>query len=354
MTSNNPADYAQLHISISNVDSSSCLACQPGGEFYESGCKRCVQDGVVFSTDTGVEHSYNIAWSNDNHLYHGDNDCKGKIKFPKIKSNSGDTYWVELIRENDNIHSTIYEDEGFNKKIDSAFFEMCSSPTDLQFLRISNEDGKSFGNGGRILGYIDDISIFEKNSRSLDEIELESVYQENFDNCNSKTCDGLWTLQDPNLFYIDVKNKNFHFDSQITATNDYAHYSLDAPLSNEYWVLRFKIHIDNLEEHPYGKGILNLDPSIRQIILGFPGLIIPILSYFIVKNSPSKPIGFLITLNGSIIFVGLFVSLIISNSTGLLELKQFVFFNSVIIISIIIMIFGILLFKKSKLKTVQK
>ena len=45
---------------------------------------------------------------------------------------------------------------------------------------LSNEDGKSFGNGGRISGYIDDISIFEKNSRSLDEIELVSVYQENF------------------------------------------------------------------------------------------------------------------------------------------------------------------------------
>ena len=47
-TSNNPDDAASIRIGLSDTDSSSCPECLKNGVFFNSGCKKCEQDGVVF------------------------------------------------------------------------------------------------------------------------------------------------------------------------------------------------------------------------------------------------------------------------------------------------------------------
>ena len=297
LTSENPPDGATIYIGLSDRDSSSCDICMQGGEYYDSGCKRCMQDGVALTTDTTKNSPYTITWNNNNALGFGDENCLIHSDFPLTKPNSGDTYWIEIIQNENIITSSLYKDKNFLNVYDSVTLQMCSIPTDLQYLRLSNNDGQSIGNGGKILGYIDDISIFEEESNSITTSQNNTrktklVYQENFSECNSKSCDDRWVLRDSNMFYIDTENKNFYFDSQNSGTIDYAHYDLGRPISDNFWILQFKMHIDDFEYHPHGKGILNLEPQLRQIFLGIPAIILPIISFFIIKSHLLKQLVF--------------------------------------------------------------
>ena len=77
ITSENPSDSATLRISLSDRDSSYCDECTEGGIFYESGCKRCVQDGIMFGVGSIEQIEYNVGWSNNDAMYHGDKNCEG-------------------------------------------------------------------------------------------------------------------------------------------------------------------------------------------------------------------------------------------------------------------------------------
>jgi len=350
-TSENPGDEASIYIGLSDKDSSSCDICMPGGEYYDSGCKRCVQDGISLTVDSIKNNYYAIAWNNNNVLGHGDKNCVARSNFLLTQPNSGDTFWVEIIKNKNIINSTFYTDKNFRNVFDSNSLKMCSIPNDLQYIKISNNDGQSFGNGGKILSYIDDIEIFEEDFNSSatfqenDQILLKLIYQENFSECNSKTCNDTWVLQDPNMFYVDIDNKNFNINSQTSGTLDYAHHDLGIPLSNDFWILKFKMHIDTFEEHPHGKGILNLDPQLRQLLLGLPTFIFPLASFLIIKKSPSKLIGFLIIINGLIISLGILLQLILVQN---LEVKNILQYCIAISFGAFISILGILIITKTK------
>lgn len=349
LTSENPPDESFVFIGLSNKDSSSCNVCLKGGEYYNSGCKRCIQDGIVFSTDSKKDSHYKISWSNDNVINYGDKNCLGSIDFPLTQSKSGDVFWVEIIKNERIITSTLYNDGNFTNIQESVTLEMCSNPTNLQYFRISNNDGQSFGNGGKILGYIDDIKILEKSNSSRllenNNDKTKIIFDENFSECESKTCDDSWILRDANMFYVDTEKENFHIDSQISGTIDYVHYDLGSPVSDNFWILQFKMVIDVLEEHPHGKGILNIDPQMRQFVLGIPTILLPFISYFIIKNSPSKPIGFLMIMNGIIISVGTSLHLILIQNFN----SSSIFSSGGAIVSgIIILFLGILFIRKTR------
>lgn len=345
-TAENPSDAALLHIGLSNHDSSSCQVCSEGGIFYNSGCKRCIQDGIVITTHTANDSPYRISWSNDNGIYYGDENCNGVNNFPKAKAFSGDTYWIEIIKDELNLKSTLFYDSKFLDEYDSVSTVMCSNPTDLKYLRVSTEDGKPAGNGGRLVGNIDDIQIWDGVTKIKS--QLNPTHTENFQTCTTYTCNEKWVLQDPSMLYVDISKKNFYFDSQVTGSNDYVHYDLGSPLSDK-WVLRFKFHIDSLEAHPAGKGILQIEPTNRQIVLGIPAIIFPIFSYFISKNSTSKLLGLLITVNGIIIFAGVMISLQINNFTiDSFEISRIVQLGIVTALSVFIIILGIRKFQKTR------
>ena len=315
-TSQNSQDSALIHIGLSDRDSSSCSMCMEGGAGFLSGCKRCIQDGVIFSTDVANENPYYLAWSNDDGMYYGDDKCDGVIKFPNTTSSSGDTYWVELTKHGKVITSSLYSDKDFTQLSDFVTTTMCSEPTDLRYFRISTEDGKDPGYGGRILGYIDDISLYQTNIDSsqhdisiIDNFSL--IFEEDFENCSSKTCADLWTLQDPDMLYVDINNNNFHIDSQATKSNDYAHFDLGDPIIDS-WILRFKLHIEELDKNPQGKGIFQLDPTVRQILFGIPALVLPTTVLLLSKNQQNKKLSSLIILDGVIIFFGILSNLVIN------------------------------------------
>ena len=92
---------------------------------------------------------------------------------------------------------------------------------------------------------------------------------ENFSDCQTKTCNDKWILQNPNRLFINTDNNNFEFNSEITGTNDYAHYEFTKYIKNDEWLMKLQLEIQQLDEHPHGKGILNIDPVFRVIILGF-------------------------------------------------------------------------------------
>ena len=350
-TSENPADEAAIYIGLSDKDSSSCDICMPGGEYYDSGCKRCIQDGISLTVNSMKNNYYSIVWNNNNVLGYGDKNCVAKSDFLLTQPNSDDTFWVEIIKNKNIINSTLYTDKNFKNVFDSNSLKICSIPNNLQYIKISNNDGQSFGNGGKILSYIDDIEIFEKDFNSSVTFQenpgsfLKLIYQEDFSECNSKTCNDTWVLQDPNMFYVDIDNKNFNINSQTSGTLDYAHHDLGIPLSNDFWILKFKMHIDTFEEHPSGKGILNLDPQLRQLLLGLPTFIFPLVSFLIIKKSPSKLIGLLIIINGLIISLGILLQLILLEN---FETKNILQYCIAISFGAFISILGILIITKIK------
>ena len=322
LTSQNPSDSASIRVGLSNIDSYACSICMEGGASYHSGCKSCIQDSVLFSTNVANDHPFILSWSNDNSMYDGDQKCQGTVKFPTITSKTGDEYWVEITKIEKTISSNLYIDENFTQMVDSISTKMCSEPTDLKYFRISNEDGKDSGYGGQLLGSIDDVSLYKIENNFLKTTFLPNdsnlIFQENFNNCFTNTCDSKWNLQDPDMLFVDIANNNFFFDSQVTKTNDYAHYDFgkSAP---ESWILRFKLKIDNLEPNPQGKGILLLDPHVRQFLFGIPAVILPGIVLFSLKNQRNKKLGALVILNGTLISIGVLVNLIISNQINSID-----------------------------------
>jgi len=104
ITSENPSDAASIKIGLSSIDSSSCKICSEGGIFYDSGCKRCIQDGVVLTAHVANDRFYGLGWSNDDGMYYGDEMCEGSKNFPNANTNENDTYWIEIIKDEFNKH----------------------------------------------------------------------------------------------------------------------------------------------------------------------------------------------------------------------------------------------------------
>ena len=343
ITSENPSDSALIRIGLSSIDSSSCEICSDGGSYYNSGCKRCIQDGIVLTSHSINGNFYNLAWSNDNGMYYGDKNCSGDKKLNNSVVNKNETYYIEIIKNDLAVTSNFYNDENFVELHDSVSINMCSNPTNLQYLRISNEDGKSIGNGGKIYGHIDDIKIWNDLNKNI-----EPLFYTSFNDCVNNTCNDLWTLQNPERIFIDPQKHFLKFFSEVTGTNDYAHLKLDEYLPNS-WIMRFILHIDELEEHPGGKGIFNIEPIFRQLFFGIPALVFPLIAYTITRKVKQRSLGIFIAISGIIIFGGLILNLNTLNehiiNNDIIRLSQFF---AAISVSIIIIILGIFKMKQFK------
>ena len=234
ISSDNPSDPAYIHIGISDKDNSGCDECREGGIFYYGGCKKCQQDSMIFYTKTVDGSKYYVGWSNDNSMYRGDSECKGDKAFPYATAKSNDEFWVEMIRDDRKFTVTLYNDPNFQEIYDSQTIEMCSKPTDLQFFRITTEDGRPAGNGGKIEGYVDDIKIWNNIKKSeLSDSRQIPIFVEDFSSCIDKSCSNKWHLEDENVLFVDDVKKNFNFNSQVSATNNDAMYDLNQPLDDE-------------------------------------------------------------------------------------------------------------------------
>ncbi len=304
ITSENPSDAASIKIGLSSIDSSTCKICSEGGIFYDSGCKRCVQDSIVLTVPVSNERFYGLGWSNDNGMYYGDEKCDGSKNFSIVNTNENDTYWIEIIKDELELKSNIYSGGNFSELYDSTSITMCSNPTNLQYIRVSNEDGKPSGNGGKLFGYIDDMKIYNKKISS--ENYDKAVFSTTFDECTNKSCNNKWVLQNPERIFVGSQKQHLQFLSELTGTNDYAHFTLDTILPDS-WTMRFKLHIDNIEPHPNGKGLLNIEPTYGQLIFGIPSLVLPFISYMISREINSKFLGSLIVVSGIIILIGMIV-----------------------------------------------
>jgi hypothetical protein len=330
LTSDNPSDSALIRIGLSNIDSSNCDVCELNEIYYDSGCKRCIQDGIVLTAHVSNERFYNLGWSKNNGMYYGDEQCDGSKNLEYTITNKNNTYYIEIEKNNQSLQTNFYTDENFSNLKENISIELCSNPTDLQYLRISNEDGKPPGNGGMLSGYIDDIEIFDSTKNT------QSIFSSSFDECFNNTCNDLWTFRNPEKISIDTKINAISFSSEVLGTNDYAHLKLDDKLPNS-WKIHFKLHIDELEEHPRGKGILKIDPQLRQIFFGIPALIFPFIGYGITRKMHSKLFGATMIVTGILILGG-----ILSNQNLDTNNTLTIFLNIVIIIiSILIIILGI-------------
>ena len=352
ISSDNPSDPAYIHIGISDKDTSGCVECEEGGIFYSGGCKKCYQDSMIFYTKTISELNYYIGWSNDNSIFRGDSNCSGNKAFPNAIAKSNDDLWVEMIREDQKFTVTLYDDPNYQNIRDSQEIEMCSSPTELQYFRLTTEDGRPAGNGGKILGYIDDIKIWDNLSKTeLNEFEKPATFIEDFSTCTDKTCGNKWHLEDENVLYVDKMQNNFYFNSQISASNDDAYYFLEKPLDNKKWILQFKFHIDEIIEHPHGKGVFQIEPEIRRNIFAIPPLILGIISIgFVHREQDDKNYKFLLMI-GTTILIETLMILIIKEP---ILIKNYNFINIItwitpIITSCIILGTGIFYKKKGKL-----
>ena len=338
ITSENPSDAASIKIGLSSIDSSSCKICSEGGIFYDSGCKRCIQDGVVLTAHVANERFYRLGWSNDDGMYYGDGMCEGSKNFPNANTNENDTYWIEIAKDGLELKSNIYTDANFSKLYDSTSITMCSNPTDLQYVRVSNEDGKSSGNGGKLFGYIDDIKIYNKkiSSKNYD----KAVFSTTFDECANKSCNNKWFLQNSERIFVESQKQHLQFLSAVTGTNDYAHFTLDTILPDS-WTMRFKLYIDNLEPHPGGKGFLGIEPTDRQLIFGIPSFVLPFISYMISREISSKFLGSLIVVSGIIILLGLIINLdsLIQNLYSV-NIMETIKFTIIIVIATFLIILG--------------
>ena len=120
-------------------------------------------------------------------------------------------------------------------------------------------------------------------------------------------------VQPKHVFYIDTENNNFHFDSFISGTNDYAHYELDNPLSSQEWIMRLLLTIDYVEKHPAGKGFLKIDPLHRNFLFILPSIILSLgISIFSFKIK-SLSLGILMSVIGMLLLIISVSSLITNN-----------------------------------------
>lgn len=335
-TSNNPADAASIRIGLSDKDSSSCQECLKNGIFFNSGCKKCEQDGVVFMVNVGKDRSYSLGWSNNHGMYDGDKNCDGKINFKNLKSNENQTFWVELVKNDLELSSTIYSDSNFSKIIDSVSTKMCSNPTEMKYVRISNEDGKPTANGGVITGFIDNIEI-SNISTNLNK-KTESIFFENFDECIDESCSNSWILQNSKNLSINPSEKIFQYYSKVSGTNDYAHSELNEQKLNNSWNMKFKLHISELIPHPLGKGIINIQPDLRQLFFGIPSLFLPVIGFLLSKHQSSKSLGIIILLSGIIIFFGIFYSILNNQTHSNIDMIQL---SIILPVNVLILLLGI-------------
>tara|TARA_Y100000590_G_scaffold382396_1_gene452308 strand:- start:3654 stop:4733 length:1080 start_codon:yes stop_codon:yes gene_type:complete len=324
-SSDNPNDSALIRIGLSNIDSSSCKICELNEIYYESGCKRCIQDGIVLTAHVSNERHYNVGWSNNNGMYYGDENCQGSQNFKNTSANINDTYYIEISKNDLLLHTNFYTDENFTNLKESISTEMCSNPTNLQYLRISNEDGKPPGNGGKLSGNIDEIEIFDTTND-----KHKQIFSSSFNECSDKTCNDLWNFRNPEKIFVDTEKDVLSFSSEVLGMNDYAHLKLDHELPNS-WEMRFKFQINELQEHPRGKGILNLEPDLRQIFLGLPAIILPFISYGITQKIKLNSFGIVIVITGITILTGTLFHMSEINSNLI-----------ILAVSVLIIILGIL------------
>ena len=112
--------------------------------------------------------------------------------------------------------------------------------------------------------------------------------------------------------------------------------------------MKFIFHIDDIEEHPRGKGILNIDPILCQILFGIPAIFLPLIGYVITRNSKSIFFGITMIIIGISILGGTLFnsyqnfSLELENSTELIPLFNTNLSLVIIVISILIIILGII------------
>ena len=343
ITSENPNDAALIRFGLSDIDSSSCKICSPGELYYNSGCKRCIQDSVILTTSVANTRSFGLGWSNDYAMYYGSEKCTGSNNFENIKPVNDKTLYAEIIKNDLVLTSKFYSDANFSELRDQTSIEMCYNPTNLQYIRISNEDGKPSANGGKLFGYVDEIKIWDNSDKNN-----ELIFSTSFNECKDRTCDDQWVLQNSDRIFINTENNNLEFFSEVTGTNDYAHLKLDDDLPNS-WIMRFLLHIDELEDHPRGKGILNIEPEFRQLFFGIPALIFPLIVYTVTRKVEKSSLGIFMTISGVIIFGGLILNFNTLNehiiNNDIIHLSQF--FGSVSV-SILIIILGIFKMKISK------
>lgn len=339
VTSENPSDAAAIRIGLSDRNSFSCQACMENGEFFNNGCKMCEQDGVVFLANVGKNNHYSLGWSNNNGMYHGDKECEGQINFEKLQSTQEDTLWVEITKTKLHLTSTIYSNPEFSDPIDFVSTEMCSNPTNIKYLRISNDDGKPAANGGIIKGNIDDIKISSiDNDHTYNE---KLIFSTTFDECMNKSCEDKWILQNSKKNFVNTENGFFQFFAEVSGTNDYSHLKISEEGLDDSWILRFKFHISELELHPQGRGMLNLDPKLSQLVFGIMIVSLPIVGYLISRDQKSKILGILITISGLLIIFGTIVYsyyALVYSTTNLDNVIQLSFGNG---LGIIIAILGI-------------
>ena len=172
------------------------------------------------------------------------------------------------------------------------------------------------------------------------------TFSTSFDECIDKTCSDVWTLHNSDHIFINDENNSLSFLSRVTGTHDYAHLKLNDELPNS-WLMKFKFHIEDLDEHPRGKGILNIDPELRQIFLGLPALIFPFIGYVITLNQKSSHIGIMLLSIGIIILSGILFNFYQINSSidGYESEKIYEFLTiqnfGILTISVLIIILGI-------------
>jgi hypothetical protein len=202
-------------------------------------------------------------------------------------------------------------------------------------------DGKPIANGGRLIGNIDNIEIFDYRISKNDDGKITKIYQENFSDCNTKNCD-KWVLQNSDVFFIDIEKKSFHFDSYVSGNNDYAHYELPRSLSEKEWIVRLLLSFDQIDEMPHGKGILGINPDERNLIfilssvlIAFPIAIFTIKRKFLNENILMIIFSFVLLVASAIPFIP---NYIINQN---IPFEKILIVFSLISLSLIFMSFGI-------------
>ena len=336
ITSENPSDSATIRFSLSDIDSSGCDLCSIAGEYFYSGCKFCTQDSVMFAVSSSENSYYEVGWGNDSGIYGGDIDCDGHIQFPKTMPNPNDLYWVEIIKNGSTLQSSLYSNEDYSEKVDSIFTTLCSSPTNLKFLRVSNDDGKPAGNGGKLMGAFDDVQIWDNVDYTTN-----VIFSSSFDECSTITCDDTWVMQNIDRIFVDLENDSLKFSAEVSGTLDYAHYELPFILPEDSWILRFKFNLTDILPHPHGKGILQLEPELRQLFLGIPSIISAFVSFFVIRKTQSSFYGIMLLIVGVILTIGL-SSFFLINFSSFSNFSEHTIRNILgISIGVIILILGI-------------
>ncbi|MBL77035.1 MAG: hypothetical protein CL763_08970 [Chloroflexi bacterium] len=343
-TSENPNDSANIVIGISNIGSESCLQCKMNGESYERGCKACPQDNINFRIKSIENKPFISSWSKDNAMFYGDKQCDGEIELPLIKAETNIEYWTEIKLKNSESIITIYKDSDFEEKISMTTNKICTLPSDLKFLRFSMNDGKPIAEGGRLIGNIDNIEIFNYESSKNNSFEsvnkLSKIYEENFSNCTTKNCD-KWVLQNPDVFFINTEKEYFHFDSYVSGNNDYAHYELPNSLSEKEWMLRLLLSFDQIDEFPHGKGVLGIEPDLRNFIFIFTSVLIALpTAFFSIKEKSWNSNILMIIFSSILLYVSIipFIPNYILNQNVAFEKILTVF--GLIVVSLILISFG--------------